>query len=137
MRLMLAVIAVGMVSIAPARADTTDQHTGSSSGIWCGYGVTFGIDSREPGDRWVFDGTIYFANFKQYDRLWIEQYTDNSLRMIRYLSGPGAARCRRSRPTRRRSSKAASDFTPTSRASPRSGSIAKASACISSCGERS
>ena len=86
----IAIVAFGVLGIGAARADTGDFHTGKFDGLWCGYGVTFNIDSKEAGDRWVFNGTIFFPSYKQYDRLWIEQYGDNSLRMIRYLSGPGA-----------------------------------------------
>ncbi len=72
-------------SRAPALG-VSDLRVGNFGYQWCNYGATFQIQSKEP-DKWVFHGKILIQETGQYDRLWIEQYEDNSLRIIRYLSG--------------------------------------------------
>jgi hypothetical protein len=75
------------IAIAPvARAQSADLRLGTFGREWCGYAAAFNIESKEP-DRWVFHGHVSFAHFPDVDELWIEQYEDDSLRMIRYLSG--------------------------------------------------
>jgi len=70
----------------PAFAGEYDLQVGTYSGTWCNYAAKFHIESRE-GTDWIFRGHILIKKTGQYDNLWIEQYQDNSLRMIRYLTG--------------------------------------------------
>lgn len=64
-----------------------DLLVGSYEGTWCNYKARFEIETREQ-NRWVFHGNILIHQTGQLDPLWIEQYSDNSLRIIRYLQGP-------------------------------------------------
>ena len=76
-----------LATLAPASsalAATGDFRTGTFSGRWCGYEATFDVTDQ---DGWVFTGYILIESTGQYDPLWIEQYADNSLRVIRYLQG--------------------------------------------------
>ena len=68
-----------------AVADTADMHLGTN-GTWCNYPARFDIQNRD-GDSWVFHGRILIKETGQYDELWLEQYDNNSPRMIRYLGG--------------------------------------------------
>jgi hypothetical protein len=63
-----------------------DMHVGSFDATWCNYSATIDIESKESG-KWIFHGHIRIRQTDQYDVLWVEQYDDNSLRMIRYLEG--------------------------------------------------
>jgi hypothetical protein len=78
----------------------TDLHAGSFDATWCNYKATIDIESKESG-KWVFHGHIRIKQTDQYDVLWVEQYQDNSLRMIRYPRALKAARRKSSRRTRR------------------------------------
>lgn len=69
-----------------AHAADGDLRLGTFDGVWCGYGATFHIE-RQDANSWVFHGHVSFDEHPDFDELWIEQYEDNSLRMIRYLSG--------------------------------------------------
>lgn len=86
---LLAVLAtVGTASTVSAAIG--DFRVGTYTGTWCGVqNVQFNITSRE-GNDWIFDGTIFFPGYNQYDPVRIEQYSDNSLHMVRSLTGPGA-----------------------------------------------
>ena len=69
-----------------AFAGKRDLRVGMYEGTWCGYPVTYDIRRKED-DRWVFHGRLIFHTYNDMtDKLWIEQYGDQSLRMIRYLS---------------------------------------------------
>lgn len=72
--------------VALADDGVTDLHTGSFDATWCNYKATIDIESKESG-KWVFHGHIRIKQTDQYDEMWVEQYGDNSLRMIRYLEG--------------------------------------------------
>lgn len=69
-----------------AAAGGVDLKVGSHPGYFCGYQVRYDIETQEPG-RWVFHGKIWIRATGEYDPLWIEQYSNNSLRVIRYLQG--------------------------------------------------
>lgn len=74
---------------APALAAPGDFRLGTFGGAWCDHGATFTLTERSG---WVFEGTIYLPSTGEVNRLWIEQYADNSLRMIRYLDGANSGR---------------------------------------------
>lgn len=84
-RATLLLVAV-VLGTGPAAAAGFDMRTGSFEGAWCGHTSRFDIESRE-GNTWVFHGRILIHSTGEYDPLWIEQYADNSLRVIRYLQG--------------------------------------------------
>ncbi len=42
---------------------------------------------RQKGQSWKFEGTVKILSTRQVDRITIEQLEDNSLYMLRYLSG--------------------------------------------------
>jgi hypothetical protein len=85
--LLASVWTLGFVCASPvALADVPDLHTGSFDGRWCNYDATVNIESKETG-KWVFHGHILIKATGQFDELWVEQYDDNSLRMIRSLQG--------------------------------------------------
>jgi hypothetical protein len=72
---------------APAIAADSDMHLGSFDTLWCNYHARIDVQSQDPG-TWVFRGKILIFSTGQYDPVWIEQYQDLSLRVIRYLQGP-------------------------------------------------
>lgn len=73
-----------------AAADgVTDMRLGNFFAIWCNYDAHLNVESRD-GDSWVFHGHIQIDRTGQVDELFVEQYEDNSLRIVRYLSGPEA-----------------------------------------------
>jgi hypothetical protein len=75
---------------AVAAAELSDMRTGTFQGIWCGYQAEFRVRSKEQGE-WIFHGHVFFPEYDQQDELWIEQYSDQSLRMTRTLGqGSGA-----------------------------------------------
>jgi hypothetical protein len=87
-KVILAVVIAFCGTATSALADPErpeDMHTGSFSGTWCNYAAQFDLFSKK--DDWKFDGKIRIHKTNQYDRLWIRQYRDNSLQIIRYLSG--------------------------------------------------
>jgi hypothetical protein len=79
-----------LVFLAGAGASSAagvDMRTGSFPGMWCDFHARFDLDRRDAGGRWIFEGRILIVETGEYDPLWIEQYSDNSLRIIRYLQG--------------------------------------------------
>ena len=68
-----------------AQAGPEDLRVGSFSGTWCGYKATFELTSKN--DAWEFNGKIRIEKTGEYDRLFIRQNNNDSLRIIRYLSG--------------------------------------------------
>ncbi|WP_375449393.1 hypothetical protein [uncultured Devosia sp.] len=84
---LLAMVLLAFANMVPAHAADSDLKTGQYEGTWCGYSAVFDIAVKERR-RWVFHGKIVFPTYDNLaDELWIEQYEDQSLRMIRYLSG--------------------------------------------------
>lgn len=79
-------LSASIAMVSAASAAIGDFRTGSFSGYWCSYDARFDIQSRD-GNTWVFHGRLFLSATNQYDELWVEQYSDNSLRIIRYLSG--------------------------------------------------
>jgi hypothetical protein len=62
-----------------------DMRIGSFSGQWCGgFQVRYDVTDR-IGDSWEFYGRLAIAD--QYDNIRIIQYADNSLAIVRYLTG--------------------------------------------------
>jgi hypothetical protein len=84
-KLLLAVLIFGLGAASSAFAGT-DMLIGSFAGKWCNYDARFDIETKETG-RWIFRGRILIHETGQYDPVWIEQYDDDSLRIIRYLQG--------------------------------------------------
>lgn len=87
------VLALGVVLLAAsggaslAENRDADVRIGSYKGTWCGYPAIISIESKEK-KKWVFHGSLIFPTYNNLsDELWVEQYGDDSLRMIRYLSG--------------------------------------------------
>ena len=93
-------VAFGLCSTAPPQAaanDTKgvslsavtaqaegDMRIGSFSGGWSGFPVRYDVTNRVD-NTWVFNGRIAIADY--YDHIQITQYADNSLLIVRYLSG--------------------------------------------------
>jgi hypothetical protein len=88
--LTIAWVSTSLLTAAVAAADeVTDIHYGSFFARWCEYDAWLNLEHRD-GDSWVFHGHIRIEKTGQFDELFVEQYDDNSLRIIRYLSGPEA-----------------------------------------------
>lgn len=81
-------LAVAALALSPtlAAADMFDMQVGSFIGTFCGYSARYDVDSQDSG-TWIFHGRILIRDTGEYDPLWIEQYADNHLRIIRYLQG--------------------------------------------------
>ena len=76
----------GLAVPTVALAANGDLRPGSFQGEWCRYEAIYDLEEQVPG-KWIFHGTITLPRTGQVDRLWVEQHADNSLRIIRYLSG--------------------------------------------------
>lgn len=78
---------LGLISFTQlAFAAPTDLRVGSYAANWCGFASTVTLNSKEP-DRWIFNGEILIRRTGQVDVIKVEQHSDNSLTMWRYLSG--------------------------------------------------
>jgi hypothetical protein len=84
--MVFAVLCISPVFAPSALADDADLRLGNFGSSWCGYDARFNIESRD-GDSWVFHGHIEIAKTNEYDELRIEQLDNNSLHMVRYLTG--------------------------------------------------
>ena len=93
MRTILAALAFAVFAGQATAADG-DFRTGTFKGKFCGASATFEVTSRKKG-TWRFDGKILIKSTGEYDRLRIEQYSDQSLRIERYLSGPNTGKLQR------------------------------------------
>lgn len=80
------IVLVGQFLAGSAFAAPGDFHTGTFEGSWCRYGARFDVVSRD-GNSWVFRGSVLISSTGQYDHIRIEQFSDNSLRVVRYLQG--------------------------------------------------
>ena len=63
-----------------------DMTVGSFGTIFCGAPATFEVQTK-ASDSWVFEGEILIRDTGEHDALRITQNDDNSLRIVRYLSG--------------------------------------------------
>lgn len=81
-------------STASFAAELSDMRRGTFSGIWCGYQAEFRVTSQDSG-TWIFRGTVFFPEYDQADELFIEQYSDQSLRMTRTLGANTGAEGRK------------------------------------------
>lgn len=80
-------VGLGMSLAAPtSQAHEHDMRKGSFEGEWCGFAARFDLTAKR-GTSWIFDGQIWIKATGQFDRLYVRQYADNSLYIIRYLSG--------------------------------------------------
>ncbi len=77
-------VAASLVT-APAIAAEGDMLVGTFGTRFCGARATFEVYTQ--GDDWVFDGRILIHSTGEYDQLKIKQYSNNHLRIIRYLTG--------------------------------------------------
>ncbi len=81
-------VAVGLgVSLAAGTCEAadTDMRLGTFKGNWCGSKAEFVITKQIANRK--FQGTVEILSTKQVDTIEIQQYGDNSLQMVRYLSG--------------------------------------------------
>lgn len=89
-KLALAVALLSTLLSSAAFAETPDFKVGMFQGTWCGYSAVFNIQYQR-GDTWEFDGFVSFPDYPEYagteDRFHVEQYADNSLKMVRILDG--------------------------------------------------
>ena len=72
--------------VTEAGAAEGDMKTGTFEGVFCGAPAVFEVTKQLSG-QWVFEGKILIRDTGQYDKLRIEQYSDNSLQIVRRLSG--------------------------------------------------
>ncbi len=79
------------VSLAPqfSEAAEHDFRVGSFEGNWCGLAARFDITTK-VGNTWDFKGKVLVRATGQYDNVVIRQNADNSLRIVRHLSGAHA-----------------------------------------------
>ncbi len=63
-----------------------DLREGTFQGNWCGSSAEFTI-KKQKGEDWKFEGTVKIFSTRQVDPITIEQLGDNSLHMVRFLSG--------------------------------------------------
>ena len=82
----LALLVLPLLAGTAVAAELSDLRTGTFHGKWCGYTAIYKLKQRQ-GDKWVFTGKIEFPGYPGEDTFWVEQYEDNSLRMVRTL-GP-------------------------------------------------
>ncbi len=83
------VVAVGLGASLTAQnceAADHDLRVGSFQGNWCGLPARFDIQQK-IGNTWKFKGKIWIKATGQYDKIEIEQFADNSLRIVRFLAG--------------------------------------------------
>ncbi len=77
--------------LSTASAAPGNIRIGTMGAIWCNYKAKIHLDTRQGGE-WIFEGRIHIEQTGQVDRVWVKQYEDNSLRIVRYLSGEYAGR---------------------------------------------
>ncbi|MGZ3711055.1 MAG: hypothetical protein ACXVBE_04830 [Bdellovibrionota bacterium] len=82
---------MSFLNIGAARAEVTDFHVGSFTGVWCNYAANFTIKTQTR-NTWKFRGEIYLPKTGQIDDITIIQKADNSLVMLRSLSGASRGR---------------------------------------------
>lgn len=84
-------VAVGLgVSLTPQSSQAIDPkvklRTGIFVGNWCGFTATFVITQTNPTSR-IYEGTVTLDATSQVDKINVQQLTNGSLRITRYLSG--------------------------------------------------
>jgi len=89
-KVVLVAVVLGM-SVAPhhhceAGNPDHDLREGTFRGNWCGSVAEFVI-KKQKGEDWKFEGTVEILSNGQVDRLTVEQVQNNSLHMVRFLSG--------------------------------------------------
>ena len=89
-KVVLVAVVLG-VSLAPRTCEAAehDLRKGKFVGNWCGYDASFTIVKQ---NGWKFEGTIFIKATGQTDRIKIEQFDDNHLRIVRSLSGEQTGR---------------------------------------------
>lgn len=84
---LLAVVGLGL-SLTPqaSQAGDIDMRNGTFRSNWCGSDAKITL-VRRPGSDFIFDGTVTIESTGQVDKLFARQLEDDSLYMVRYLSG--------------------------------------------------
>lgn len=84
---LLAAVALGL-SLIPqtSQAGDIDLRNGTFRSNWCGSDARITL-VRRPGDDFIFDGTVLIESTGQVDKVFVRQLEDDSLHMVRYLSG--------------------------------------------------
>jgi hypothetical protein len=92
-RLIQLILMAGFVALlTPSRGFALgDLHLGTFEGKWCNYPATFYVQRQDP-DSWIFHGRVLIKSTQQYDQIRMEQRGDNSLYMVRYLTGDHAGK---------------------------------------------
>jgi len=66
-------------------ANEGDIKVGTWVGFFCAAPASFEVQSDKGG--WVFEGRILVRDTGEYDRMSIKQFNDNSIGIMRFLSG--------------------------------------------------
>lgn len=74
------------IAAGQAHAANGDFKLGTFGTMFCGAPATFEVTARRNQD-WEFDGKIAIRDTREYDQLFVKQMNDNSLVIVRYLSG--------------------------------------------------
>ena len=74
------------LSATSAIAAKGDMTVGTFGSQFCGAPATFEVRAK-ASDSWEFEGEILIRDTGEHDALRITQNDDNSLRIVRYLSG--------------------------------------------------
>jgi len=95
MRGVLIALSLLLMAASPATAKYNGPNIdiATYTGLFCGYTAQYHLDQPDAAKlpkRHAFYGNITFTGFPGSNRLWIEQYKDGRLRIIRYLEGPNA-----------------------------------------------
>jgi len=88
-KVVLVAVVLGM-SVAPQFCEAGnpdhDLRAGTFRGNWCGSVAEF-IIKNQPGEDWKFEGTVEILSTGQVDPITVQQLKNNSLHMVRSLSG--------------------------------------------------
>ena len=84
---LLATVGLGL-SLTPqaSQAGDIDLRNGTFRSNWCGFDARIQL-TRRPGPDFIFDGTVTIEATGQVDKVFVRQLDDDSLHMVRYLSG--------------------------------------------------
>lgn len=74
------------IAAGQAHAANGDFKLGTFGTMFCGAPASFEVTARRNQD-WEFDGKIAIRDTGEYDQLFVKQMNDNSLVIVRYLSG--------------------------------------------------
>lgn len=84
---LLAAVGLGLSLASQAsQAGDIDMRDGTFRSNWCGSDARITL-VRRPGPEFIFDGTVLIESTGQIDKIFARQLEDDSLYMVRYLSG--------------------------------------------------